>query len=364
MKITSIETIVLKVPFNTGGAPSGFGGKVWTTADMLLVKVDTDGGVSGWGEAFGYNVIPATKTTIDQIAGPLYIGRDPAQMSALMFEMQQKLHIFGRNGPINYALGGIDIALWDIAGKVAGLPLHRLLGGAARDELTAYASLMPYRDPALVAKITARALGEGYRHVKLHEIDVPQTKAAREAGGPEFELMLDTNCPWSQRQAVDMAKRLAPYNLRWLEEPCWPPENFEALSEVRRAGGIPTAAGENAGSVTDFRHMFAAGAVTYAQPSVTKIGGVTEMRKVMALADANNVALAPHSPYFGPGFLATMHLLAAWPQDTTIERFYFDLDATLYRGAIDPVKGKLAVPQGPGLGIEPDPEVIAKYRVT
>jgi D-galactarolactone cycloisomerase len=361
MKITAIESNVVKIPFTMGGPQSGFGGKTWTTADILLVKVDTDAGITGWGEAFGYNIIPATKVTLDQIAAPLYIGRDATQIGGLMAEMQQRLHIFGRNGPVNYALGGIDIALWDIAGKAANLPLHRLLGGATRTQLPTYASLMPYREPAAVAKITERALTQGYRHVKLHEIDVPQVKAAREAGGDGFELMLDTNCPWTPRQAVEMAKRLVPYRLRWLEEPVWPPENFEALAAVRRASGIPTAAGENAGSVVDFRHMFKAGAVTYAQPSVTKIGGITEMRKVMALAEANSVTVMPHCPYFGPGFLASLHLLAAWPQETTVERLYIDLEASLFGGLTDPVDGKLTLPQGPGLGMDPDPEIMRRY---
>ncbi len=362
MKITSIETIVLKIPFTTGGPQSGFGGRAWTTADMLLVKVATDAGVVGWGEAFGYNIIPATKATLDQVVGPLYVGRDATQMSALMFEMQQKLHIFGRNGPVNYALGGIDIALWDIAGKAANVPLHRLLGGAARSELPAYASLMPYREPALIAKITQKTLDEGYRYVKLHEIDVPQVKAAREGGGENFELMVDMNCPHMPRQALDIAMRLRPYRLRWLEEPVWPPENFEALAAIRSQSGIATAAGENAASVLDFKHMFTAGAVSYAQPSVTKIGGVTEMRKVIQLAEAHNVAVAPHSPYFGPGFLATLHLIAAYPHETTVERLYVDLEASPFGDAIHPVAGMYAVPQGPGLGAEPDTRLIEKYR--
>jgi D-galactarolactone cycloisomerase len=361
MKITNIETTVLKIPFSSGTS-SGFGGKVWTTADMLLVKVDTDAGITGWGEAFGYNIIPATKATLDQIVIPMYIGRDPSQMNQLMFEMQQRLHIFGRNGPVNYALGGIDIALWDIAAKAANLPLHRLLGGAVRIELPAYASLMPYREPDLVGKMTQKSLSEGYRHVKLHEIDVPQTRAAREAGGPNFELMVDMNCPHRPREALEIAKKLVPYNLRWLEEPVWPPENFDALAQIRKETGVPTASGENVGTVLEFKRMFEVGAVTYAQPSVTKIGGITEMRKVMALAEAHNVTVAPHSPYFGPGFLATLHLLAAWPPASTIERLYVDLEASLYGNFINPVNGHYTLPTGPGLGVEPDQQVINKYR--
>ena len=136
-----------------------------------------------------------------------------------------------------------------------------------------------------------------------------------------------------------------------------------ALAQVRAKTGVTVAAGENAGSVMDFKHMFQAGAVDVAQPSVTKIGGITEMRKVMILADAFNVRVVPHSPYFGPGLLATLQLLSAWAQEPLIEWLYFDLEQTLYGDAITPRNGQIAVPQGPGLGIEPDPKVIERYRV-
>ena len=122
MKIEKIETTVLRIPFTSGGPSDtdAWGGKAWQTADVLLVEVITDAGIAGWGEAFGYNVIPATRVAIDRILAPMCIGRDPLAIESLMLEIQQKLHIFGRSGPIIFGLSGIDIALWDIAGKVAG----------------------------------------------------------------------------------------------------------------------------------------------------------------------------------------------------------------------------------------------------
>jgi D-galactarolactone cycloisomerase len=261
-----------------------------------------------------------------------------------------------------YGLAGIDIALWDIAGKAAGLPLYRLLGGSTRSHITAYASLLRYGDPGLVARMTAEAVDRGYRYVKLHETDPATVKAARTASGPGIGLMMDTNCPWTTTQAIEMTRKLEDYDLFWLEEPVWPPENYEGLAEVRRDGGIPIAAGENAGSMLDFKHMFAAGAVTYAQPSVTKIGGVTEMRKVMTLAEAFNVGVVPHAPYFGPGLVATLHVIAASPRESLFERLYCDLEARLVGPVIDAVDGRMAVPQEPGLGVQPDSAVIAKYR--
>ncbi len=137
-------------------------------------------------------------------------------------------------------------------------------------------------------------------------------------------------------------------------------EAFGAALRARR--GVRIASGENACTAWQFAEMFRAGAVDYAQPSVTKVGGIGEFRKVAALAETANVSLAPHSPYFGPGFLATLHLIATLPGIEAIERVYVDLDASLYGTALDPVRGMLALPDGPGLGIDPDPDVIENHR--
>jgi L-alanine-DL-glutamate epimerase-like enolase superfamily enzyme len=364
MKIATIETIVLRIPYTSGGSTDTevWGGKAWQTADALLVKVTTDDGIAGWGEAFGYNVIPATRAAIDQILAPMCIGRDAANIEALALDLQQKLHIFGRGGPIIYGLSGIDIALWDIAGKVAGLPVHRLLGGCRAPRLECYASLIRYTDPKTVAKNVARAVGQGFRSVKLHEIAVAPTQAARDAAGEEVGIMLDVNCPWSVREALDMAQKLEEVNLRWLEEPVWPPEDVEGLAQVRAMGGIPVAAGENAATLLQYQQLLEAGSVDFLQPSPIKMGGISELRKVYALAAAQQVTVMPHSFYDGPGFLAGVHVNAALGQGSLVEWRYFDLEARLYGGDAVPVSGSIAVPQGPGLGFDPDPGVIKRYR--
>jgi L-alanine-DL-glutamate epimerase-like enolase superfamily enzyme len=362
MKITAIETMLLRLPFRHGGPPTGFGGKLWTTLDTLLVRVATDEGVTGWGEAFGYNVNEGTKATLDTLIAPLCIGRDPLAIGVLMADLQRKLHLFGRGGPVTYGLSGIDIALWDIAGKCAGLPLCRLLGGAARRQVRAYASLLRYGDAGVAARVAGEAAAAGYRHIKLHEIELAPVVSARRAVGGEIALMLDTNCPWSLAEARRMAARLAEHDLFWLEEPIWPPEDAAALAALRRDAAMPIAAGENAGSALHFAQLFAAGALDYAQPSVTKIGGIGEMLNVLALAEAANVAAVPHSPYFGPGLLATLHLLAAAPQEMLIERLYVELDAPLFGDLAAAPGGLMTVPEGPGLGCDPDPAIIARYR--
>ncbi len=208
-----------------------------------------------------------------------------------------------------------------------------------------------------------RALKRGYRYIKLHEITVAPIKAARDAAGPEVPIMVDCNCPWTVGEAVAMARKLAPLNLKWLEEPVWPPEDHTGLARVQTQGGIPTAAGENA-MLPEFKSMLEHGAITYAQPSITKVGGVTQMRKVMALAEAHGVAVVPHSAYFGPGLIASIHCIAAMPKGGLVERYDADFAVNPLHEAIMPtMTGHLRVPQGPGLGIDPDPAVIEKLRV-
>jgi L-alanine-DL-glutamate epimerase-like enolase superfamily enzyme len=360
MKITRVATLVLNLPIVLDGPTPMLGGRPRTSIDMLLVRVETDAGITGWGEAFGHRVFPATRAAIDTLLGPLCIGRDPSQIEALADDLQRALHGVGRNGPVIYALAGLDIALWDIAGKVAGLPLYRLLGGSPRTELPAYASLLRYAAAPAVARYTEQALGRGYRHIKIHEITEPEIQAARAAAGPGVPLMVDTNCPWTVAEAIEMARRLAPLGLHWLEEPVWPPEDLAGLAEVRARGGIATAAGENYGTVWEFRRAFEAGAITYAQPSVTKIGGVTELRRVVKLAETFGVRVVPHSAYFGPGLLASIHCIAAMGTESLVERFYCDFAENPLGAAIDPTGGRIAVPQGPGLGVDPDPRLLEK----
>ena len=364
MKITRIETIVVNMPMLIEGdvLPKA-SGAARTSMDTLLVRVDTDAGVSGWGEGFGHRIYTATKAALDSFIGPMCIGRDPTEISTLVDQLQRNLGGVGRNGPAMYALSAIDIALWDIAGKLAGLPLYRLLGGSPRRDLPAYASLLRYGEARAVTHYVERALKRGYRHLKLHEVTEAPIKAAREVAGAGIPIMVDCNCPWTVDEAIAMARRLVPLGLKWLEEPVWPPEDHRGLARVRLEGGIPTAAGENA-MLPEFKSLFEHGALAYAQPSVTKVGGVTQLRKVMALADAFGVEVVPHSAYYGPGLLASIHCIAAMPRETMVERYDADFAENPLHDAINPgPDGRIAVPQGPGLGLDPDPKVIERLRV-
>ena len=360
MKITAVESILLTVPYRTGGGLQSIAGRPSAGLNILAIRLETDQGISGWGEAFGHGVCPATKIAFDTLVAPLLIGRDPSGIDALMRELQQTLHLFGRSGAVMYALSGVDIALWDIAGKIAEKPLYALLGGQSRP-LAAYASLLRCSGPQAVARECARALDQGYSQIKLHEITVPAVSAARDVIGPDVLLMMDTNCPWTVDEALAMAGRLRPFDLHWLEEPVWPPEDHAGLAQVR-AAGTRIAAGENAAGLIEFRRAFELGALDVAQPSVTKIGGISAMRNIAALAQGAAVRLVPHCPYFGPGFIASLHLTAALPVDTPIERLFVDLEASPFGDWVDIKDGTMRVPQGPGLGADPDPALIARYR--
>ncbi len=362
MKIASIRTHYVRVPFDMGAPLKDMGGIKFPTMDHLLIELRTEDGLVGWGEGFGHNAIPATKAALECFVAPWFIGKDAGAINALHREAAQAFHILGRNGPVVYALSGVDIALWDIAAKRAGVPLHRLLGGARRDHLAAYASLLRYGDPQTVARICKKCVEEGYRAIKLHEIDVAAVLAAREAVGPEIAIANDVNCPWSVAEAIEQERALRPAALAWLEEPVFPPEDHKGLAHVRARGSTRIAAGENAAGLHDFRDMFERGAIDIAQPSVTKIGGVTEMLKIIALAEAHSVELLPHCAYFGPGNLASIHIAASLAKDTMLERLYAAFAESPYGKSMDAHEGRIAVPQGPGLGIEPDMALVEKFR--
>jgi D-galactarolactone cycloisomerase len=363
MKITSVEAIPLEIPFTHGGKPFGWGGQVWTRLSILLVRVETESGLVGYGEAFSYTCRRAVQAALEEMIAPLAMGADATDIVALNQRIQQALHLQGRYGLTLFALSGLDIALWDIAGKAAGLPLNRLLGAASAKSIPGYASLFHYHDAELVAERCQAARAQGYEWIKLHETAEAEVAAARAALGDRIPLMVDTNCPWTPAEARRHALAFKPYAIHWLEEPIFPPEDFAALARLQASTGVALAAGENACTSFEFQKMFMAGAVTYAQPSVTKVGGVSEFLKVAALARAHGVEVMPHCPYFGPGFVASLHLAAALPHGTLLERLYVDLEASLYGDLIDSNDGEFQVPDGPGLGMDPDPGVIESYRV-
>ncbi|HET8575624.1 MAG TPA: mandelate racemase/muconate lactonizing enzyme family protein, partial [Methylomirabilota bacterium] len=252
MKITAVQAIALAIPMKPLSPPSAWTG---ATRKQILVRVLTDAGLAGWGEAFAYGAPLAVCNVIDESLAPLLVGQDPLRIDALLDLMQRGTMIYGRRGLGMFAISGVEIALWDLAGKARNASVCELLGGAIRPRLPAYASLMRYGSPADVAAASRHFAAQGYRMLKLHQIDVDSVRAAREAVGAGIKLMLDTNCPWTPDEAIAMARALAPYRLFWLEEPVWPPEDYRGLARVAEAIETPIALGENESTAVGFSEI-------------------------------------------------------------------------------------------------------------
>jgi L-alanine-DL-glutamate epimerase-like enolase superfamily enzyme len=358
MRITAVEAVVLAIPYRPMDPPSP-----WTAGlgRQVLVRIDTDAGLVGWGEAFALGAPRAVGCVIDEALRPLLLGEVATDLERLTDRLHRATLLFGRRGLAMCALSGIELALWDLAGQARGVPVYELLGGRVTARLPAYASLLRHARPDEVAAAARQAVAQGFRAVKLHQTDLASVRAAREAVGPTIALMLDVNCPWSPAEAIRMGRALAEYDLAWLEEPVWPPEDYRGLAAVARAIATPVAAGENEATVFGFRELLAQGAAGIVQPSVAKVGGLGEARKIAALAAAANVALVPHSFYFGPGLAATLHLAAATPGVPWVEYPGGELATPLLETPLRPEAGWLAPPSTPGLGGRPNPEALRRY---
>ena len=356
--ITAVHCIPLRLPFNHWADPPLFAGTPRTTLDSMLVRVTLANGLVGWGEAYGGEITAVSSLLQNRIA-PLACGEDAADPT-LTARLERTLHNLGRSGSVLHALSGLDIALWDLRGKLERRPLFDLLGGAVRSRVPAYASLLQYYGSgARVAQHVRRAIDAGYGAVKLHERSADAVAAARDALGAGIPLMVDMNCGWTQAEAADAIRPLMQFDLTWVEEPLWPPEDTEAMVALKRATGLPMALGENAASVHELESLVSTGAADYVQPSVIKSGGVTMLQRLSQLCqNSNSVAFSPQTAFFGPGFLATLHVLAAHRVDARVERLYCELAHTPYAHAMGMKDGGFDVPDGPGLGAEPDAELL------
>jgi L-alanine-DL-glutamate epimerase-like enolase superfamily enzyme len=278
--------------------------------------------------------------------------------------IERLLHGLGRAGILMHALSGLDIALWDIRGKLERQSVSKLLGGPKRKRVETYASLLQYAgDVEHVKRNTARALERGYRHIKLHERTAEAVAAARSVTGPAIPIKVDTNCGWLPGEADKPVAAMKPSNPYWVEEPIWPPEDFESAAKLRKATGVPLAMGENATSPSDFRKMIAAGATDYVQPSIVKIGGITQLFRIATESEKAGVTCVPHAFFFGPGYLATLHCIASKERDAPLERLFADVAFVPYSKTVPDVNGAVEVPDRPGLGADPEEDELLKYRV-
>ena len=368
MKIKNVEIYELEIPFSKFVGDNGTSAKGFAIQrqvfDFCIVKIETDTGLIGWGDAFAYECRRSVSECIKHMIAPRIMGKNPLDVKQINFDLQKQLHLFGRYGITIFGISAIDIALWDIVGKYYNKSVAEVIGSKHNNALEGYSSLYRYGDKELVAEMVRKSVNDGYRHIKLHEINEEEVKSSRLAAGNDVSIMVDTNCPWSAEEAIEMSKTFSQYDILWLEEPINPPEDFDGLRNVRQTTGVSIAAGENACTVFQFKNMIEKNAIDYAQPSVTKVGGITEFLKIISLCEDKNISLMPHSPYFGPGFLATLQLSRCYNEMTYLERFFVKPEAYLYPEKIfNPRNAMFSTPNGFGLGLDPNLDVIKSYKV-
>ncbi len=326
--------------------------------EIVVATVTDADGASGMGYTFttGRNGGAIANILLREIT-PLVVGEDAGRIEAIWKKVWWALHYGGRGGPSVLALSALDIALWDLKAKRAGLPLWRLLGGY-NPAVPCYAGgidLMLSPDELLAQ--TEGNLAKGFRAIKMKvgreklSEDVAKLAAMRDFLGAEFPLMVDANMAWTVDQAIRAARAFAPYDPVWLEEPI-PPENMAGHARVAAEGGIPIASGENLRCHWDFRHLIEAG-VTFPEPDVTNCGGVTAFMKVAHMADAFNLPVTSHGAHD-----ITVHLLAAVPNRSYLEAHGFGLDAYIAH-PMEIRDGRAIAPDRPGHGMELDLNALA-----
>jgi L-alanine-DL-glutamate epimerase-like enolase superfamily enzyme len=385
MQITDVRTTLLRYPYER---PIASAAGVIHARAALLVEVVTDAGLIGIGES-----ATGSRAIIDWELKPFLVGRDPGQIEWLWQEIYHRFGRAGRRGIVLNALSGIDIALWDLLGKVAGLPVHRLLG-TYQERLPAYASAGFYQEGKGLDALqleAATAVRDGFRAFKMkvgrvprlapgafahtggaeellvagEAADVARVAAVREALGPEPELMIDANCAWTPEQALRFAAAVEPYRIFWIEEPV-DADMLAVSAALATATPIPIAGYETEVGLAGFARLVEAGAVDVVQPDVAWAGGITECRRIAALAQANHRAYAPHCFSSAVLLVASLHLGASFPNCSLVEidRNPNALRTDLLREPLVIRDGIVEAPSGPGLGIELNPATVEKYRVT
>lgn len=373
MRITDVEALLLRQP-GAVNAEIADGSQ-----DALIVRVHTDEGIVGVGEVDSLPAVvkaaieaPPSHSNASGLRA-LLVGHDPLQIEELWRRMYEGTIYFGRRGVAIHTISGVEIALWDIAGKAAGCPVHELIGGAKRVRVPAYASTLMPETPEEVREVVTRHRDEGFGAVKLGwgplgrdaDSDLALVAAAREAAGDEMELMIDVGKGWRRADdAIDAARRMAEYRPYWIEEP-FPPDNYDLYAELASAVDVPLAAGEEESHLADFERLIDVAGVEIVQPDVTRAGGISQCLRVAALARERGRRCVLHAWSTGIIKAASLHVLAAMQEAEYLEYCVqtTELNQRLVRERFPLRDGEVEVPTAPGLGIELDEEVVEECRV-
>jgi galactonate dehydratase len=366
MKITEIRTYLMHAGapnLRRWAADGSFGTDAFSknltgTRNWLFVKVFTDAGLTGIGECSGW---PRVIERAVQDLARLLVGEDPTHIERLWQKMQIAIMGHGMTGTVGAgAMTGIDMALWDLKGKALGVPVWNLLGGKVRDRIRIYAH-------ANTAEVALSLKERGITAIKCGGVSDPVRKVAmlREAIGDDMDLAVDLHGPpWlTPADAVAVCRALEPYRLLWVEDPI-APENLDGFRRIRDHTAVPLAAGERQATLFGERELIERELVDVIQPDTGRAGGITQMKKIAAMAEAHHIMLAPHSGSLGPvAEYAALHLLAAVPNGFLLERIEDDWEGRAQTIVPHPVQtdGFLTVPDAPGLGVDIDEAFVARF---
>ena len=373
MKISRIEAIPLFASFADalGVVPPELSQPAFSMRNnpllgqgAVIVRIETDEGLVGIGEAMGRPGPRGTAAHINEVLAPMLLGADPRHHQALWVAMNEQM----RFAPMG--ISGVDMALWDLRGKIYGDSLVNLLGGPLREAVDCYASPIPYMaTPDDSAEQARDFLREGFRAVKLKigrglGLDLEHTAAVRGAIGNDTKLLVDANGAYTASESIALAKDLVKQDVFWLEEPVQP-EFPEDLARIRRRVDLPLVSGEWLGSWVQFRDLLKAEAVDVIMPNITRCGGVSGMMKIADMAALENVRVSPHGVGAGVGIVAAVAACAVMPNFLIYEynQLFNPLRHTVMREAIRFEDGALRPNCGKGLGASLNEASIERYRI-
>ncbi len=388
MKITNIRSWTVKIPWdhNPGAGVVRDPG----TRAFIFVQVETDEGINGWGEVTTYPGPVANRSVaayVDQI-GTWLRGENPANIEAIWHKIFRGMTYVGTRGATTAAISAIDIALWDIRGKVLGQPIYQLLGGPVRDRIALYCH--PYK-PTSVETITASAreiVASGFQAFKLDPMlhNLPGGNegyldgeisanaeaeamdilaAARAAAGDKIEIMIDAHGLYNVPTAVRLANKMAAYNIHWFEEPV-PVESWKALKQVKEQVSVRICVGERLHTRWEFVPIFENGLADFVMPDVTWTGGISELKKIATMAEAYYVPISPHDASGPINVIAGAQVMMTVPNFYKLEVNRYDLSGynILIDHPLDIRGGCLYVPERPGLGVEMNLDALRQYEVS
>ena len=387
MKITAVHSHVLQYDLPE---ELGYSQQYYARRTAHLVEVQTDDGITGWGECFGPgNVALANKGIVEKVIQPMVLGDDPLDRDVIWHKVYNLLRDHGQKGMPMQALSGVDIALWDIAGKVAGLPLHKLIGGAHRDRVRAYGYGMMLKRESVADHVArfrdeaAAILDMGFTATSMKvglgpRDDVRLCQAVAEAVGDRGLFMVDANHCYTTSDAFHVGRGLEELGAYWFEEPV-APEDLDGYRELRAGLKVNISGGEAEFNRWGWRQILENRGLDIAQPEVCALGGVSEYLRVLALCHAHFTPVINHVWGSAIAVATNLHLLAAMPPlpgglnpwepmlefDTTDNRFRDDLltEPLNIQAQVAAGDGTVAVPTGPGLGVTPDRDFLKHYEV-